>query len=121
MERELNIPKTTIEHWFRLDAGFSFPTIEHWVKLKEILKFDDIHDEKMLSFEMIPDSNEIVKKLELKKVEILPKHRYVLFKGSKSFKKQCLKNLKLDVHKYPKGENKKYDASYQPSTQIQLF
>lgn len=121
LEKELNVPKTTIEHWFRLDAGFSFPTIEHWVKLKEVLNFDDIHDEKMLSFEMVPDSNEIVEKLELKKVEILPKHRYVLFKGSKSFKKQCFKNLKLDVHEYPKGENKKYDASYKPSTQTQLF
>lgn len=121
LERELNVPKTTIEHWFRLDSGFSFPTIEHWIKLKEFLKFDDIHDEKMLAFEMIPDSNEIVKKLELKKVDILPKHRYVVFKGSKSFKRECLKNLKLDIHAYPKGENKKYDASYQPNTQIQLF
>ena len=44
LEKELNIPKTTIEHWFRLDDGFSFPTIEHWVKLKKLLNFNDIHD-----------------------------------------------------------------------------
>lgn len=121
LEKILNIPKTTIEHWFRLDGGFSFPTIEHWVKLKQVLNFDDIHDEKMLSFEMIPDSNEIVKKLELKKVDILAKHRYVFFKGSKSFKKQCIKNLRLHIYKYPKGKNKKYNSSYKPSTQIKLF
>ena len=72
LEKELNIPKTTIEHWFRLDGGFSFPTIEHWLKLKDFLGFDETHDEKMLSYEMIPDAKEIIEKLELKKVDILP-------------------------------------------------
>lgn len=121
LEKELGIPKTTIEHWFRLDDGFSFPTIEHWIKLKNILEFNDLHDEKMLAFEMIPNSKEIIEKLELRKVEILPKHRYVFFKGSKSFKRKCIKNLRLEVMDYPKGENKRYDASYKPNIQQKLF
>ncbi len=121
LEKELKIPKTTIEHWFRLDGGFSFPTIEHWLKLKDFLGFDETHDEKMLSYEMIPDAKEIIEKLELKKVDILPKHRYILFKGSKSFKKNCIKNLKLQMINYPKGGNKRYDSSYKPSVQLSIL
>lgn len=46
------------------------------------------------------------------------KHRYVYFIGKKSidFKKQLMYN----VENYPKGENKKYDASYKPLIQTQL-
>ena len=117
----MNIPKTTIEHWFRLDNGFSFPTIEHWLKLKEILKFDNTHDEKMMSFELVPDSNEIIEKLQLKKVDIKPKHRYLFFKGSKTFKKKCKKNLRLDVLEYPKGENKRYKCEYNPNIQLKIL
>ena len=40
-----DIPKSTIEHWFRYDkSGFSYPSIEHWGKIKQYLmplKFDD--------------------------------------------------------------------------------
>jgi len=121
LEKELNVPKSTIEHWFRLDNGFSFPTIEHWVKLKDLLKFDNTYDDIMLSYEMIPDSNEIIDKLELKKIEILPKHRYILFKGSKTFKSNCLKKLKLKKIDYPKGENKRYLNIYKPTVQGVLF
>lgn len=121
LEKELNIPKTTIEHWFRLDTGFSFPTIEHWVKLKNFLEFDDLHDKKMLDFEMIPNSLEIIKKLELKKIDILPKHRYIYFKGSKTFKQKCIKSLRLNIKQYPKGENKRYICSYKPTIQTKLF
>jgi hypothetical protein len=121
LEKELNIPKTTIEHWFRLDAGFSFPTIEHWLKLKDFLKFDNTYDKKMLAFEMIPDAREIVQKLDLTKVDILPKHRYILFKGSKSFKKKCFEKLKLQIMDYPKGENQRYLSNYNPQVQGRLF
>lgn len=121
LESKLNIPKTTIEHWFRLDAGFSFPTIEHWIKLKNLLEFNNLHDRKMLDYEMIPDAKEIIKKLELNKIDILPKHRYILFKGSKSFKKNCTKRLKLDIMNYPKGENKRYLNKYEPKVQGILF
>jgi hypothetical protein len=44
----LDIPKTTIEHWFRNDIkGFSYPSIEHWELIKDYL--DNWDDE----FEMI--------------------------------------------------------------------
>jgi hypothetical protein len=40
-----DIPKSTIEHWFRYDkSGFSYPSIEHWEKITPYLvplKFND--------------------------------------------------------------------------------
>lgn len=47
------------------------------------------------------------------------KYRYVYFLGM--LKKQFYKNLKYKPEKYPKGENKKYDASFQPLIQTNLF
>lgn len=49
------------------------------------------------------------------------KHRYVFFAGKKKFAKQVRKMLKYEVLPYPKGESKKYDASYKPSVQQILF
>lgn len=34
----VDIPKTTIEHWYRLDEkGFAYPSIEHWNMIKDYL------------------------------------------------------------------------------------
>ena len=49
------------------------------------------------------------------------KHRYFYFVADKRDKKRMIQLMPYDVQPYPKGENKKYDASYQPSTQIQMF
>ena len=49
------------------------------------------------------------------------KHRYIYFIGSKKQKKEFLKALKYKIEPYPKGENKRYDASYQPTIQGVLF
>lgn len=49
------------------------------------------------------------------------KYRYCYFVGSKSEKKKFLSQLKYKIEAYPKGENKRYDSSYQPSIQTQLF
>ena len=49
------------------------------------------------------------------------KYRYVYFNGSKTFKKKSIKDLKYNILPYPKGENKRYDASYKPTIQTQLF
>ena len=49
------------------------------------------------------------------------KHRYFFFVADKRDKKQMMKLMPYDVQPYPKGENIKYDASYQPNTQIQMF
>lgn len=47
------------------------------------------------------------------------KHRYIYFIGN--MKSEFIKNLKYDKLEYPKGENKRYDASYKPIVQTQLF
>lgn len=117
----LGTPVSTVEHWFRLDGGFSFPSLEDWVALKKVLKLGDEYDDIMLNYEMIPCAKEIIKKLELKKVEILPKHRYIYIKGSKYFKKRCFKSLKLEKLNYPKGKNERYNSIYTPTIQGSLF
>ena len=49
------------------------------------------------------------------------KHRYCIFIGSKQDKKQFIKSLKYQIHPYPKGNNQRYDSSYQPLIQTSLF
>jgi len=49
------------------------------------------------------------------------KHRYCFFIGSKQDKKEFIKSLKYNIEPYPKGHNKRYDASYQPVIQTTLF
>jgi len=63
----LDIPKTTIEHWFRNDIkGFSYPSIEHWGLIKDYLdNWDDefeIMNEKMTF--VIYETDDINKNLE---------------------------------------------------------
>lgn len=113
--------KDTCSHWFRTDNGFSFPSIDDWLVLKKLFMFDDKYDNIMMKYELIPDSNEIIQKLNLEKVEILPKHRYLYILGKKKFKKIAMLNLKYNILPYPKGDNKRYDASYIPTIQTQLF
>ena len=49
------------------------------------------------------------------------KHRYIYFTGIKKQNKKWLKELNYKIQQYPKGQNKNYDASYKPKTQIKLF
>lgn len=49
------------------------------------------------------------------------KHRYFYFIGDKRDKKKMMKELPYQIESYPKGDNKRYDASYQPTTQAKLF
>lgn len=49
------------------------------------------------------------------------KHRYFHFLGSKTQIKMMRKDFKYKVFSYPKGENKRYDATYNPNVQIELF
>ena len=39
-----------VGHWFRKDAGFSFPSRDDWLKLKKILDFDAQYDQMMTRF-----------------------------------------------------------------------
>lgn len=75
------------------------------------------------------DSGEVVmtrrhidtKGVILKTEKQLPKHRYVYFVGTKHQVRQMKSMLKYPVLPYPKGENKRYDASYQTTNQETLF
>lgn len=49
------------------------------------------------------------------------KHRYVYILANKSFKKKILKDFKKPILSYPKGDNKRYDSSYLPSINLNLF
>jgi len=49
------------------------------------------------------------------------KHRYFYFLGSKKDIKNMKLKIKYPQQPYPKGDNKRYDASYKPIIQQQLF
>lgn len=51
------------------------------------------------------------------------KHRYFYFVGNKQDKRKWRKLLEIQYPEkaYPKGDNTRYDASYQTTTQTQLF
>lgn len=52
LEKEFDIPATTIAHWFRKDNCFSIPSPDVWFKLKEILHIEtDEFDESIMTFE----------------------------------------------------------------------
>lgn len=49
------------------------------------------------------------------------KHRYIYFLGNKNQIKEMKSKLKYPILPYPKGDNKRYDASYKPLQQPELF
>jgi len=49
------------------------------------------------------------------------KHRYIYFLGDKKEKKIFKQALNYEILPYPKGDNDRYDSSYEPSTQRNLF
>lgn len=50
-----------------------------------------------------------------------PKYRYFYFLGTKREKKDMLKKLPYKILPYPKGDNTRYDASYEVKTQLVLL
>ena len=113
--------KDTAAHWFRTDKGFSFPNIDDWIRLKELLSLSNKYDDMMIKYEWVADVKEIIKKLELTKINILPKNRYIYIKANRSLKKQIINNFKYKSLPYPKGQNTNYDTSYKTTTQTELF
>jgi hypothetical protein len=49
------------------------------------------------------------------------KHSYFYFLGDKKQVKDMMSKIKYPKMPYPKGDNKRYDASYAPTIQTQLF
>lgn len=67
--------------------------------------------------------DQICQKLGWKKVKGTYKHRYFYFVGDKAQRKEMQKVVleKYPQKPYPKGENQRYDASYEPTVQLRLF
>tara|TARA_R100000808_G_C2127643_1_gene137563 strand:- start:281 stop:964 length:684 start_codon:yes stop_codon:yes gene_type:complete len=103
-----------------LFTGESHTQLDWKVKGKEHIHSRTLMDE-------FPFEKDRIKKLkekygdDLYQVERMPKNRYVYFIGTKKQKKDMLNNLKYKIEPYPKGENKRYDASYKPQVQAKLF
>jgi hypothetical protein len=49
------------------------------------------------------------------------KHRYFMFLGNRNQVKRMKKMLPYKIEEYPKGQNKRYDTSYTPVIQMQIF
>jgi len=49
------------------------------------------------------------------------KHRYIYIAGLKKYKKKLLAAVNYPILPYPKGETKRYDASYKPISQMVMF
>lgn len=58
---------------------------------------------------------------EYEQGEYTKKYRYFQFLGNKKEVLEMKKKLKYKIYPYPKGENKRYDASYKPLTTNSLF
>lgn len=67
----------------------------------------------------VEDLEKLFKGIEYRDVSL--KHRYFYFIASKKLKKKLKQKLKYKSLKYPKGNNERYDASYEPQTQTKLF
>jgi len=49
------------------------------------------------------------------------KHRYIMFLGDKRERKNLMSELNYEIQEYPKGNNKRYDASAEINVQIPLI
>lgn len=58
---------------------------------------------------------------DLYQVKREPKFRYVYVLANKKTRRKIMQSKRFDLMPYPKGDNKKYDSSYQPTIQTQLF
>ena len=52
ISEDLNVNKTTVEHWFRTDKSFSIPSPDEWLKVKVYLNIEtDEFDKPIMEFE----------------------------------------------------------------------
>jgi hypothetical protein len=79
----------------------------------------DINNPNRHSKSVTENKNTIYSELAVR--ERPQKHRYIYFTGSKTQKKHFKKQLNYKIEAYPKGENKRYDSSYKPTIQVELF
>jgi len=56
---KLNLPKTQVEHWFRVDDYFCIPEANIWENLKELLEIKtNTFDKSIMTFENKPSVHE---------------------------------------------------------------
>ena len=106
-------------------TNFMFTGESHTQKDWKLKGKEHIHSRTLMD-EFAFEENRIQKLKEkyrdqLYQVERPAKNRYVLFLGDKRQKREFHKNALFELKPYPKGENKRYDASYEPNPQIKLF
>ena len=101
-------------------TGESHTQLDWKLKGKEHIHSRTLMDE----FAFEPDRiNKLKEKYgdQLYQVMRKPKHRYVLLNASNRDKKIIMNEKQFEIKPYPKGENKRYDSSYKPIIQTQLF
>jgi len=76
-----------------------------------------LHRKTLYNIYGISSVSGLAKQHEVKIEEQSGKHRYFMFLGSKSQVKEIKKNFPYQQIPYPKGDNQRYDASYEPPTQ----
>jgi len=79
-----------------------------------------IHPRTVVSLFGSREEASLPKHIEVSK-ETSGKHRYFKFLGNKRQIKKMNDCFKYPILSYPKGDNKRYDASYQPNVQQTLF
>jgi hypothetical protein len=106
-------------------TNFMFTGESHTQLDWKLKGFEHLHSRTLMDeFAFQPDR---VKKLKEKygdnlyQVKREAKYRYVYILADKRLKNKIMSKKLFEIKPYPKGENKKYDASYQPSIQTTLF
>lgn len=106
-------------------SNFIYTGLSHTQKDWKLKGKENIHSRTLM--DEFPFQKDRIKKLkekygdDLYQVDRKPKHRYIYFLGSKNDIKNFNANRLFNIEKYPKGNNIRYDASYNPITQTILF
>jgi hypothetical protein len=106
-------------------SNFIYTGLSHVQKDWKIAGKEDMHSRTLM--DEFPFQKDRINKLKEKygddliQVERKPKHRYLYFIGNKRQIKTFWYDSLFEKKPYPKGENKRYDASYNPTIQTQLF
>jgi len=79
-----------------------------------------IHPRTIVSIYGSRELDKLPKHIEITKEES-GKYRYFQFLGNKKQIKEMKSKLKYKILEYPKGNNKRYDSSYNPTVQARLF
>lgn len=106
-------------------SNFKYTGLSHIQKDWKVKGKEHLHSRTLM--DEFPFQEDRIEKLKEKygdllyQVERKPKHRYIYFLGNKYQINRFNESALFKEEKYPKGENVRYDASYSPTLQTQLF